>query len=212
MATPHNPSPPPSIALIVGLGNPGSRYLHTRHNAGFDWVAKLQVSLSHQKRFNAQLGETEIGGHRVRVMQPETFMNCSGSAVAAVVDFYRIPVTQVLVVHDELYLAPGDARLKVGGGHGGHNGVRDLITHLSSADFVRLRLGIGHPGTSHEVARYVLRKPPLQERELLHAASERALAVLAQVVTGSLADAMQTLHGHSSRPPVQPDGATRTEA
>ncbi|MDD9854587.1 MAG: aminoacyl-tRNA hydrolase [Gammaproteobacteria bacterium] len=196
----------PGIALIAGLGNPGARYAATRHNAGFQFIARLQaetgLTLAREKRFNAEVGRLpgpagRAGGNpAVRVMTPATFMNLSGQAVAPLASFYRIPPAQILVVHDELDLAPGVARLKRGGGHGGHNGLRDLIARLGGGDFLRLRIGIGHPGPGgkQEVSSYVLGKPDAAERALIDSAIDRALQVLDTVLSGDVDAAMHKLH------------------
>jgi len=192
----------PGIALIVGLGNPGARYADTRHNAGFRFVAELQArdgfTLTHEKRFDAEVGRLlgVAGGAGARVMTPSTFMNLSGRPVAAMAAFYRIARAQILVVHDELDLAPGIARIKIGGGHGGHNGLRDVIARLGGADFMRLRIGVGHPGPTSKqaVASFVLAKPAAAERALIDAASARALGVIDKIIDGEVDAATKQLH------------------
>ncbi|MDD9810643.1 MAG: aminoacyl-tRNA hydrolase [Gammaproteobacteria bacterium] len=198
----------PGIALIAGLGNPGARYVATRHNAGFQFIARLQaetgLTLAREKRFNAEVGRLPgaaaragtDGNPAVRVILPATFMNLSGQAIAPLASFYRIPPAQILVVHDELDLAPGVARLKRGGGHGGHNGLRDLIARLGGGDFLRLRIGIGHPGPGgkQEVSSYVLGKPDPAERARIDSAIDRALQVLDTVLGGDVDAAMHKLH------------------
>jgi len=192
----------PGIALIVGLGNPGARYADTRHNAGFRFVAELQArdgfTLTHEKRFDAEVGRLlgVAGAAGARVMTPSTFMNLSGRPVAAMAAFYRIARAQILVVHDELDLAPGVARLKIGGGHGGHNGLRDVIARLGGADFMRLRIGVGHPGPTSKqaVASYVLDKPDATDREKIDAASARALGVIDKIIAGEVDAATKQLH------------------
>lgn len=154
---------PTPLQLIVGLGNPGPDYLHSRHNAGADWVELLarrqRQSLSLTPKFFGQSGRMICHETEVRLLIPTTFMNLSGKAVLALTQFYKIPPEAVLVVHDELDLAPGIARLKQGGGHGGHNGLRDIIAVLGN-NFARLRIGIGHPGDAKRVADYVLKRAP----------------------------------------------------
>ncbi|MDD9883177.1 MAG: aminoacyl-tRNA hydrolase [Gammaproteobacteria bacterium] len=195
----------PGIALIAGLGNPGARYVATRHNAGFQFIARLQaetgLTLAREKRFNAEVGRLpgpagRAGNPAPRVILPATFMNLSGQAVAPLASFYRIPPAQILVVHDELDLAPGVARLKRGGGHGGHNGLRDIIARLGGGDFLRLRIGIGHPGPGgkQEVSSYVLGKPDPAERARIDSAIDRALQVLDTVLSGDVDAAMHKLH------------------
>lgn len=188
----------PGIALLAGLGNPGARYVATRHNAGHQFVERLQaragLELAREKRFNADVGRLPGGGPRV--ILPATFMNLSGQAVAPLAAFYRIPRAQILVVHDELDLAPGVARIKCGGGHGGHNGLRDLIARLGGADFLRLRIGIGHPGpaSKQEVASYVLDKPDENDRARIACAIDAALEVLDALIAGEIDAAMKRLH------------------
>ena len=198
------------IGLIVGLGNPGSRYKDTRHNAGFRFIERLQFSLgfrlADEKRFKAGVGSVTLNGRVVRVMTPHTLMNLSGQAVAPVAAFYRISPRQILVIHDELDLAPGIARLKISGGHGGHNGLRDLIAHLGSRDFLRLRIGIGHPGPERDVSAYVLNKPDAQDKTRIENALERALEVLDEVVAGNYETAMTRLH---SEPEAKTERAQR---
>ena len=152
-----------SIQLIVGLGNPGAQYEDTRHNAGFWFVEQLARayggSLQPEKKFFGYAARITIGGQDVRLLTPSTFMNRSGQAVNAIATFYKIPPQAILVAHDELDHPPGIGRLKQGGGHGGHNGLRDIISSLgNNKDFCRLRIGIGHPGNSKAVVNYVLKK------------------------------------------------------
>lgn len=187
------------IRLIVGLGNPGSGYEHTRHNAGADWVRALARSHGAQwrreARFFGELARIDVGGRPIWLLVPETYMNRSGQAVAPLLRFHRFESAELLVVHDELDLAPGVIRLKRGGGHGGHNGLRDIMQALGGAqDFARLRIGIGHPGVGADVVNYVLRKAPADERADTAAAGERALAVLPALATGDWDRALRDLH------------------
>lgn len=187
------------VELIVGLGNPGPEYEKTRHNAGFWFVDTLAGDgFRRESRFQAELARVQIGDHAVWLLKPMTFMNRSGLSVAALARFYKIPPSSILVVHDELDLPPGAARLKQGGGHGGHNGLRDIVSQLGSRDFLRLRLGIGHPGNSREVVNYVLGRPVAAEREAILAARDTAVSVMPQVLAGELQQAMNTLHGSTS--------------
>ena len=187
-----------AVQLIVGLGNPGTEYEQTRHNAGFWFVDKLaranQCSLRSEARFHAEVGRCTLHGHDCRLQKPTTFMNRSGQAVIALANFLRIPPTEILVVHDELDLPPGTARLKKGGGHGGHNGLRDLIAHLGTQEFMRLRIGVGHPGDRDQVVDYVLHRPGRDERESIDAAMRRALDVMPLAVAGEFERAMHKLH------------------
>lgn len=186
------------INLIVGLGNPGARYADTRHNAGFHFIdaiiGDLGAVLSPSTRFQGDIGQGSLQGHMVRLLTPKTFMNRSGAAVAQAVNFYKLALQQVLVVHDELDLPPGTVRLKRGGGAGGHNGLRDLIDCLGSQDFLRLRIGIGHPGRASEVTNYVLRPAPAAEQELIDEAIQAARRELPVILSGDLERAMQALH------------------
>ncbi len=186
------------IQAIIGLGNPGPQYHQTRHNAG-SWflhaVAERHgAALRPESRFHGLLGRAEIDGHAVWLLEPATYMNRSGEAVAALARFYKLSPQALLVAHDELDLAPGTARLKLGGGHGGHNGLRDIIARLGSRDFLRLRLGIGHPGHKDAVTGYVLSRPRPEERAAIDQAIDRALEVLPAVVSGELQAAMNRLH------------------
>jgi PTH1 family peptidyl-tRNA hydrolase len=187
-----------TVRLIVGLGNPGPEYEQTRHNAGFWFVDRLadhhRCRLHHEAKFHADVGRCELKGHDCRLQKPSTFMNRSGGAVAALAGFFRIPRGEILVVHDELDLPPGTARLKKGGGHGGHNGLRDLIAHLGGNDFLRLRIGIGHPGHRDQVIDYVLHRASADERQCIEQAMDQALEVMPLAVCGELERAMHKLH------------------
>lgn len=187
-----------AIRLIVGLGNPGREYETTRHNAGYWWVdelARLQnLSFKSEAKFHGLTARGQLHGHEVFLLKPQTFMNVSGRAVGALAQFYKIAPAEMLVVHDELDLPPGVARLKLGGGHGGHNGLKDIITHLGSKDFWRLRLGIGHPGDRTDVAGYVLNDPRREERELIYEAMQRALDVAPMIIEEKAEAAMLKLH------------------
>jgi PTH1 family peptidyl-tRNA hydrolase len=184
--------------LIVGLGNPGPKYAETRHNAGFWFLERLLrevgVGLKTQARQQAECATAHWHGRDLVLARPTTFMNHSGQAVRALVDFYQIPPEHILVAYDELDLPPGVARLKSGGGHGGHNGIRDMIRHLGSPDFLRLRLGIGHPGNRDAVTRYVLSRSPAAQRAEIDGAIDRAVEVMPLVLGGRLQDAMTRLH------------------
>jgi len=186
------------IKLIVGLGNPGREYESTRHNAGFWWVdefaGKHQMSFKTESKFHGLTTRGVLQGHELYLLKPQTFMNVSGRSVGALVQFYKIEAAQILVVHDELDLPPGSAKLKLGGGHGGHNGLKDIIAHLGTRDFWRLRIGIGHPGDRAEVANFVLNAPRREEEELIRQAIQRAQDVAPQIVEGKLEAAMLKLH------------------
>ncbi len=188
------------IRLIVGLGNPGSQYEATRHNAGFWWVDEFAracgASFRPENKFHGLFARTASHGSEVFLLKPQTFMNVSGRAVGAVAQFYKIEPASILVVHDELDLPPGSAKLKLGGGHGGHNGLKDIIAQLGTKDFWRLRIGIGHPGERSEVVNYVLHPPRKEEQELINGAMQRAQAVAPLVVDGKLEAAMLKLHSN----------------
>jgi PTH1 family peptidyl-tRNA hydrolase len=192
------------IRLVVGLGNPGREHDATRHNAGF-WFADalagtLGAAFAHESRFHGALAKSASG---VRLLKPATYMNLSGRAVAAAANFFAIPQHAILVAHDELDLEPGDARLKLGGGVAGHNGLKDIRDKLGTADFWRLRLGIGHPRDSaiprQAVVDYVLRPPLAAERIAIDDAIARSLGVFASLAAGDFERAMTTLHTKDQR-------------
>ena len=191
-----------SVRLIAGLGNPGAEYEQTRHNAGFWLVDELaRGQLRRESRFSGLACKCKIAGEDIWLLEPQTYMNRSGLSVAALARFFKIEPEQILVVHDELDLKPGTARLKQGGGNGGHNGLKDIQQHLSSPQFWRLRFGIGHPRdlpgnlARMDVADYVLKKPSSEEQEKLDAAITKAISILPLILKGNAQDAMQILHG-----------------
>ncbi|MBP6902287.1 MAG: aminoacyl-tRNA hydrolase [Burkholderiaceae bacterium] len=192
------------IRLIVGLGNPGPEYEHTRHNAGFWWVdgaaRALGASLAFDRSYHGQVARVNLAQGPVWLLQPMTFMNLSGKAVAPLARFFKITPEQILVVHDELDLPPGQMKLKQGGSAAGHNGLKDIQAQLGAPDFWRLRLGIGHPGHRAEVANYVLRKPPLDERLAIDKCVDDSLAALPLLLDGKLQDAMMKIHAKPPRP------------
>lgn len=188
-----------AITLIVGLGNPGPEYRHTRHNAGEDWVRELArshgVELVPTPKFYGDTALATINGAQLRLLIPATFMNLSGKAVGALAQFYKVPPEQILVAHDELDLPPGVARLKRGGGHGGHNGLKSIIAALGgNRDFARLRLGIGHPGAAPLVSGYVLRKAPTDEAQATADAAQLATKVVPELLAEQWDSAVRTLH------------------
>ena len=187
------------VELIVGLGNPGSNYDRTRHNAGADLVLELaksyQVAMKHESKFFGDTAKINIDGRDVRLLIPTTFMNRSGQSVAALARFYQVPVEAILVVHDELDIAPGSARFKKGGGHGGHNGLRDIVQSLgNNKSFARLRIGIGHPGDARQVADYVLKKASPSDQQLISNSIDDALRSLPLAIAGQWERAMTALH------------------
>ena len=185
------------LLLIVGLGNPGTEYAQTRHNAGFWYVERLAqrygISLKSESRFHGLTGRGQIEGHDVRLLLPSTFMNRSGQAVVPMAKFFQVSPAQLLIAHDELDLASGVIRLKSGGGHGGHNGLRDIVPHLG-AEFHRLRIGIGHPGHRDKVTGHVLGKAPASEQALLDQALDEALRLTDLIVAGQIAQAMNQIN------------------
>jgi PTH1 family peptidyl-tRNA hydrolase len=184
--------------LIAGLGNADPGYGQTRHNAGFWFLDALlrssEASLRLQPRLSARVCRTRLFGADCVLMKPDTFMNQSGRAVRAVMDYYAVEPAGLLIAYDELDLPPGTARLKVGGGHGGHNGLRDVFRHLESTDFMRLRIGIGHPGHKDAVTGYVLSRPPADQLLAIMQAIDAAVAVMPDLLAGRLEAATKTLH------------------
>ncbi|ATQ73886.1 aminoacyl-tRNA hydrolase [Massilia violaceinigra] len=190
------------IRLIVGLGNPGPEYEQTRHNAGFWLVDNLANSLpgcrlQRETRFNAFVAKTSVAGHEVFLLEPQTYMNRSGQSVGALARFYKINPDDVLVVHDELDLAPGAVKMKKGGSSGGHNGLKDITAALGTQDYWRLRLGIGHPrtlGSQQPVADFVLHRPRKEEQILIEEAIDKSLRILPLAVEGKFDIATMQLH------------------
>lgn len=190
-----------AIRLIVGLGNPGPEYESTRHNAGFWLVDNLAndvgARLQRDTKYNAMVAKAQIGGQDVYLLEPLTFMNRSGQSVGALCRFFKIAADEVLVVHDELDLMPGVARLKKGGSSGGHNGLKDITAALGTQDYWRLRLGIGHPRTlnlAQQVADFVLHRPRREDQELIARAIDKSLLILPQIIKGEFAAATTKLH------------------
>lgn len=186
------------ISLVVGLGNPGDEYKKTRHNAGFflldELAQQLGVVFSYEAKFQASVAMVKINGKSVRLVKPQAYMNKSGLPVSACAKYYNVPVEEIMVVHDELDLDPGVVRLKLAGGHGGHNGLRDIISHLSSKDFYRLRLGVGHPGDRNKVASYVLKAPNKTDMSLIMGAVAEGVSEMASICEGEMQAVMQRLH------------------
>tara|TARA_B100001123_G_scaffold381399_1_gene451790 strand:- start:36 stop:629 length:594 start_codon:yes stop_codon:yes gene_type:complete len=188
------------ISLIAGLGNPGPGYAQTRHNAGYWFLDALQrrtvFSYRSETRFRAELADILVGGQKLRLLRPTTWMNESGGPVSAVARYFGIEPAQVLVVHDDLDLPPGIARLKRAGGHGGHNGLRSIFQELGSQDFPRLRLGIGHPGSPDDVTDYVLRTPSADDRNAIGDVIERTLDLFNGIAMGDWEKVMNQLHSN----------------
>ena len=196
------------IRLVAGLGNPGREYETTRHNAGY-WfadalAAKLGAAFVNEGKFHGLVAKA-VGD--VRLLKPQTYMNRSGLSIRALMDYVKAPVGQILVVHDELDLPCGVARLKLGGGHGGHNGLRDSITHCGP-DFWRLRIGIGHPGVKAEVVNWVLKKPAPDQRTLIEDSIAHSLKAYPAMLAGDMDKATQLVHTTKPPRPKPPRPAT----
>lgn len=186
------------LEAIVGLGNPGPRYEDTRHNAGF-WFADALArhcgaELRPDNKSQGDVARVRLDGREAWLLKPATWMNHSGRSVAALVNYYRLRPEQILVAYDELDLPPGTVKLKTGGGHGGHNGLRDIISALGCPDFLRLRLGIGHPGQRELVTPWVLSRPGAEDREAILGAIDRALDVIPLLAEGDFSEATKRLH------------------
>jgi len=187
-----------NLFVIVGLGNPGQKYAETRHNAGF-WfldklVSRLPTPFRMQSRLFADVAKGELHGQECILVKPATHMNHSGQSVRAVLDYYKVSAQRMLVAYDDLDLPPGAARLKFGGGHGGHNGMRDIFRHTQNPDFLRLRIGIGHPGIKEQVTPYVLSRPRVEEQVRIDRAIDAAEDVLDTILNDDLVKAQTRLH------------------
>ncbi len=204
------------IRLMVGLGNPGQEYEATRHNAGFwfiDEVARqLKATLAPDRSYFGLLARVNLPGGPLWLLEPMTFMNLSGKSVALLARFFKIAPDEILVAHDELDLMPGQMKMKFGGSHAGHNGLKDIQAQLGSPGFWRLRLGIGHPGVKAEVVNHVLRKPPLSERQAIDQSIAQALTALDLLIAGDMERAMLKVHARPPRPKKLPDSAERPES
>ena len=195
-------APSRPLRLVVGLGNPGAEYSETRHNAGF-WFCerladKLGLRFSHESRFHGLVANAREAG--VWLLMPQTFMNRSGQAIGSLARFYRIEPSEILVVHDELDIPPGQLRLKFGGGLGGHNGLKDTSAHLNTNDYWRLRIGIGHPGDRNEVVNFVLKSARREEQQDIDEAIDKALAAWPQLARGELNAAATRLNARPAQP------------
>lgn len=195
------------IKLFVGLGNPGPEYEATRHNAGFWWVdelaRELKVHLVHDRGYQALVARANVHGQTVWLLQPQTFMNLSGRAVGALARFYKIAPEEILVVHDELDVVPGQAKLKFGGSHAGHNGLRDVHAQIGP-DYWRLRIGIGHPGVKAEVTNWVLKKPAPEQRTAIEECITRTLKAVPALLAGEMEKATLIVHTHKPPRPKPP--------
>ncbi|MBU3847903.1 MAG: aminoacyl-tRNA hydrolase [Candidatus Acinetobacter avistercoris] len=188
-----------NISLIVGLGNPGKEYAQTRHNAGFWFIERLAdqygISLKNDPKFHGISGRGSIQGKDVRLLMPTTFMNASGKSVVPYAKFYNITPESMLIAHDELDMEPGIIRLKTGGGHGGHNGLRDIVPH-TGPNFHRLRIGIGHPGAKERVSGHVLSKAPSSEQSLMDDALHHAMSRIKLMIDGEIQQAMNLINAY----------------
>ena len=197
------------IRLMVGLGNPGAEYDGTRHNAGFWFIdeaaRQLKVTLVPDRSYVGLVARVNLPGGPLWLLEPMTFMNLSGKSVAPLARFFKIAPEEILVAHDELDLMPGQMKMKLGGSHAGHNGLKDIQAQLGSAGFWRLRLGIGHPGVKAEVINHVLRKPPVAEREAIDQSIAQALGALDLLIAGDMERAMLRIHARPPRPKKLPD-------
>ena len=198
------------IKLLVGLGNPGPEYEATRHNAGFWWIdevaRKLGATLVPERAYFGLVARVNRPDGPIWLLEPMTFMNLSGKSVAALARFFKIAPQEILVVHDELDLMPGQMKLKLGGSHAGHNGLRDIHAQLGTADYWRLRLGIGHPGVKAEVVNYVLRKPSPEHREAIEKSIDQSLVAFDLILAGDMEKAMMKVHAKPPRPkPPKPE-------
>lgn len=202
------------IRLLVGLGNPGPDYAGTRHNAGFWWLdavaRQLKTNLQMDKAYQGLVARTTFQGRPLWLLQPQTFMNLSGHSVAALARFFKIEPQDILVAHDELDIAPGEAKLKLGGSHAGHNGLRDIHAQLGTDQYWRLRIGVGHPGNKAEVIHWVLKKPSPDHRIAIEQAIDRAAGALLSLLTGDMEQATRLIH--TSKPPrPKPPRPAQTE-
>ena len=204
------------IKLFVGLGNPGPEYEATRHNAGFWWIDALAKSLkvvpAMDKSYHGMVARTVVDGQTVWLLKPQTFMNLSGKSVSALARFFKIAPQEILVAYDELDIAPGDAKLKLGGSRGTHNGLRDIFDQLGTGDFWRLRLGIGHPGIKSEVIHWVLKKPSLDHRIGIDQSIDRALKAMPNFVAGEMDSATRQVHTSKPPRPNSPNPAPKPAA
>jgi peptidyl-tRNA hydrolase, PTH1 family len=209
---------PMTIKLFVGLGNPGAEYEATRHNAGFWFIDELSRSwkapLSFDKSYHGLVARTTQAGQTVWLLQPQTFMNLSGKSVAALARFFKIQPEEILVVHDELDVSPGEAKMKFGGSHAGHNGLRDIHAQLGTGDYWRLRIGIGHPGVKAEVINWVLKKPSAEQRTGIEEAITRSIKAIPDMLAGDMTKATQIVHtSKAPRPkPPKPEALDQTKA
>jgi PTH1 family peptidyl-tRNA hydrolase len=186
------------IKLFVGLGNPGTDYQDTRHNAGFWWIdalaSQLKLNLNADRSYKGLIARGTHGGQAFWLLKPQTFMNLSGQSVGALANFYKIKPDEILVIHDELDIPPGHTKLKFGGGHAGHNGLRNIHEKLGSADYWRLRIGVGHPGVKSEVINWVLQKPMQEHREAIYQSISHTIPAAPLLLAGAIEAATKLVH------------------
>ncbi len=202
------------IKLFVGLGNPGAEYEATRHNAGFWWLEalsrELKAPLGFEKSHFGLVARTSVNGQTVWLLEPQTFMNLSGKSVASLARFFKIKPEEILVAHDELDIVPGHVKLKFGGSHAGHNGLRDIHAQLGTGDYWRLRLGVGHPGVKEEVINWVLKKPMQEHRVAIEDCITRSLKAVPALLAGEMEKATMLIHTSTAprpKPPRKPEPA-----
>src|SRR6478752_5887502 len=205
------------IKLFVGLGNPGPEYEATRHNAGFWWIdalaRDLKLTLAPERSYHGLVARTQVGGKPLWLLEPQTFMNLSGKSVSALARFFKIEPQEILVAHDELDLLPGQVKLKLGGSHAGHNGLKDIHAQLGSADYWRLRIGIGHPGVKSEVINYVLKKPSAEHRVEIEKSIEQAISGIDLLLDGDMERATMKINARPPRPkPEKAEKSAKPEA
>ena len=205
------------IKLFVGLGNPGPEYHATRHNAGFWWIdalsQELKAPLDFDKNYFGRIARTNVNGQIVWLLKPQTFMNLSGKSVAALCRFFKIMPEEILIAHDELDIVPGQVKLKFGGSHAGHNGLRDIHAQLGTGDYWRLRLGIGHPGIKNEVINWVLKQLPLEHRVAMEDSIARSIRAVPALAAGEMEKATMMIHTTTPprpKPPRRPEADTDT--
>jgi len=190
------------VSIVAGLGNPEERYARTLHNAGF-WIVdeiarRWNGQFKYEKRFDADIGKVSVGANEIWLLKPQSYMNLSGGPVRAMLDYYRLPVEELLIAHDEIDLPPGTVRLKRSGGHGGHNGLRDVIRHCGK-EFMRLRVGVGHPGQKDQVTAYVLKRASSDVDAILQRSVDEAADVIPVLIDRGLDEAMKALHTKSDQ-------------
>lgn len=189
------------LKLLVGLANPGPEYKNTRHNVGAWFIESIinekNKTFKFEKKFQGNYSKISVLGHDIHVIVPQTYMNLSGQSVLAIMNFFKIKAEETLVAHDDLDLIPGVAKIKLGGGHGGHNGLKDIMSRISSRDFLRLRIGIGHPGNRNFVSKYVLQSPNLEDRTKIKVSIDNSLNVLEHIVEYQITKAQNTLHSQN---------------